>query len=214
MLSVLEKNKQYIFLGIIFLVIIIIIIYFSSKNGKLLNYVDDLRQRIEDLEETLQQVEKKYKIKSNDTKTIQPQSQIHTNISTQPPTNIHSMNIPSMNNPQMQPQINIPDLQPSFNPHHVQNSFNPPHIQPFNPPHVQPSFEQKKPKQQSARVQTPPSSPQIIPSKHISFNTEVEEIEPSDDENDDELDAEIADELKELEGSEEIDDETDLKIDE
>jgi hypothetical protein len=94
--------------------------------------------------------------------------------------------------------------------------MNIPDMQPFIP-QMPSSFEQKKSRQQPQRTQTPPPlSPQLRPSKHISFNTEVEEIEPSDDENDEELDAEIAEELKELEEQEETEneDETDLKIDE
>jgi len=198
MLNLLEKNKQYIFLGIIFLVIIIIIIYFSSKNGKLLNYIDDLRQRIEELEETLQQDEQKSKPKNLDDKK-NPSQQLN-NLQNQHPQNHNpQININrQMNIPQMQPQINIPQI-------NIPESFNPNLY----------TFEQKKPRNKSPPPPLPSSPPVIISNKHISFNIEVEEIEPSDDENDYELDAEIAEELKELNSNEFLnEEETDLKNDE
>ena len=96
------------------------------------------------------------------------------------------------------PEMNIPEI--------LRSNFMPP---------IQSSYEQRKP--QRNKTSPPPPSP-IKSNKHISFNTEVEEIEPSDCENDDELDAEIAEELKELDEAEDIEEEieveTDLKNDE
>ena len=54
MLQVIEKNKIYIVIGIAVFCLFASIFYFTTKNKRIMNHISDLNERIEELEEVLQ----------------------------------------------------------------------------------------------------------------------------------------------------------------
>ena len=153
-MSKLLENKQIIHIATEIVALIGIIFYFSSKNKKLLEHIEDLSQRLEDQEDLIQKHE----------------------------------------------QI-IRQLVQAVN-----NRGHPPSSQPSKPKHVKRKKTPSPPKRPLARPPRQPDKP------HVSFedNEEVEEtyepqpvksaavVEEYSSDEDSDLDAEIADELEEL----------------
>ena len=154
-MSKLLENKQIIHIATEIVVLIGIIFYFSSKNNKLLDHIEDLSQRLEDQEDLIQKHE----------------------------------------------QI-IRQLVQAVN-----NRGHPPSTSPPKPKDVKRKKTQSPPKRRLAR---PPRHQPERPPVNFEDNEEVEEtyepqpertaavVEEYSSEDDSDLDAEIADELEEL----------------
>uniref|UniRef100_A0A6C0JS92 Uncharacterized protein n=1 Tax=viral metagenome TaxID=1070528 RepID=A0A6C0JS92_9ZZZZ len=155
-MSKLLENKQIIHIATEIVALIGIIFYFSSKNKKLLEHIEDLSQRLEDQEDLIQKHEQIIR--------------------------------------QLVQAVNNRGHPPS------------PSSQPSKPKHVKRKKTPSPPKRPLARPQRQPDKP------HVSFedNEEVEEtyepqpvksaavVEEYSSDEDSDLDAEIADELEEL----------------
>ena len=58
MANIIEKNKTFIFIGLGIIAAGLLIYYVIHKNNKLVNCIDNLKLRVDDLEDILQRLEK------------------------------------------------------------------------------------------------------------------------------------------------------------
>ena len=168
MLEVIEKNKIYIVIGIAVFCLFASIFYFTTKNKRIMNHISDLNERIEELEEVLQNFDNNKIQKKN--------------------VSIPSMNVltPNMNMPNMNmPNMNMPNMN-------------------INRVSI-PNMKNESPYKEFIKKKEP---------KHVSFTTHIEEIEEKEEIKDEDLDAELEEELKDLEKEDLKDEEIDLKDEE
>lgn len=179
MSNIIEKNKSFIIIGVGVLVVFGLFYYIKSKNNRMINYIDDLKQRIEDLEDIIQKLE---------TNKQPPQM----NFAQFPSQNLRPVTT--------QQQQNVPQTNNN-------DSFKKPDTSTKNEP-INKRPEPVKKQSEPVKKQPEPVKKQPVQTKHISFNTQVEELEEDSDIDEDELDAELSEELKDLEEKD------DLKVEE
>jgi hypothetical protein len=184
--KVVDNTKTYIYIGVGVVVFAGVLYFVIAKHNKAISEIEDLRQKLADLEEKSEKIFGKV---------LQPAS-------TQPQNNNQPMNA-MFNNNQPPPNFfhqqqkvfqNVPQNTKGRN---EQNRV-------FSPRNANPNVIHT----QNENVNTAP-----MPKKHVLFNTHVEEInEEEDEDSEEDLDAELEEELKDLEVVE-SEDNTSLKND-
>ena len=93
MLEVLKENKKYIIIaiGVIAVLLLGVGLYFLSKNKRLMNHIDDLKERVDELEDVVQKFEKTNKNNLKNTQIPPQPPHLNTSFNNVP---INSNNIP------------------------------------------------------------------------------------------------------------------------
>ena len=209
MSNIFEKNKNYIIIGVTVIVFIGIIYYITQKNNKLMSHIEDLKQRVEELEDTIQKLETSPQ-KPNSKEVLHPIPLNASHIITNniPPNMYQSI---THNMPQNVIHMNQMDNQPLPNHNTSSQMHNQVNLQHIKEKDLEDPNKRRKNINSTAKKgiiidnkdkgYKKSKSPEIITEKkHIIFNTQIEEAETDDDNIEDEdLDAELENELKDLE---------------
>ena len=122
MINIVERNKVYIVIAIAVFCLLATVFYFTTKNRRIMTHIADLNDRIEELEEVLQNFDNNKiplkNIPSSNMNTTIPSSNMNTNIrSPNINTNIRNPNINSPFNVSNNVPYENKNSIPSFNTH-------------------------------------------------------------------------------------------------